>query len=165
MCHEMSEKVVQSAVKARGETSSVLVGRFDHSLDPKKRLTIPREWRDALGSPEYVYVMADPNDKCLDLIPAVEMESRLEKLREKALFDPQLSHALQAIGSRSEQLSLDSQGRIRIGDKLLQFANLTTTVAMLGSVRMIKLWSPKLMPEEKKVDQVALGEALKIAGF
>ena len=161
----MSKKVVESAVEAKGVRSSVLVGRFDHSLDPKKRFTIPSEWRDAMGQPDYVYVMPDPEDKCLDLIPAIEMESRLEKLREKALFDPQCNAALQTIGASSEQLVLDSQGRIRVCDKLLQFANLTTTVAMVGSVRMIKLWSPEALPPEMKVDQKALGAALSVAGF
>jgi DNA-binding transcriptional regulator/RsmH inhibitor MraZ len=60
---------------------------------------------------------------------------------------------------------LDVQGRIRVSDKLLQFANLTTTVAMVGSVRMIKLWDPKALGDATAVDQVALGEALEIAGF
>ncbi|MBR4893815.1 MAG: hypothetical protein IKZ36_01305, partial [Kiritimatiellae bacterium] len=65
----------------------------------------------------------------------------------------------------SEQLMLDVQGRIRVSDKLLQFANLTTTVARVGSVRMIKLWDPKALGDAATVDQAALGEALEIAGF
>lgn len=161
----MSKKVESCAVKAESVRSSVLVGRYDHALDPKKRFTIPREWRDAMGNPDYVYVMPDPSEKCLDLIPAVEMETRLQKLREKALFDPQCNRALQVIGANADQLTLDVQGRIRVRDKLLQFANLTTTVAMVGSVRMIKLWDPKVLGDAATVDQAALGEALEIAGF
>lgn len=118
-----------------------------------------------MGDPEYVYVMPDRTEKCLNLIPRAEMEARLEKLREKALFDPALNRALQAIGANSEQLMLDVQGRIRVCDKLLQFANLTTTVAMVGSVRMIKLWSPDALAPEAKVDQKALDAALDAAGF
>lgn len=145
--------------------SGVLVGRFDYALDPKKRFTIPSEWRDVMGNPEYVYVMPDSKERCLNLIPRAEMEARLEKLREKALFDPALNAALQRIGASSEQLVLDKQGRIRVCDRLLQFANLTTTVAMLGSVRMVKLWDPKAVEPANEVDQTALGEALAVAGF
>ena len=94
-----------------------------------------------MGNPSYVYVIADPVERCLDLVPVAEMDSRLAKLREKALFDPASNRVLQIIGANSEMPSLDSQGRIRISDKLLQFANLTTTVAMLGSVRMVRLLS------------------------
>ncbi len=159
----MSKKVEHSVTEVKVAESGVLVGRYDHALDPKRRLTIPSEWRALMGN--YVYVMPDPDKRCLDLVPAVEMEVRLEKLRERALFDPALNRALQTIGASSEQLPLDIQGRIRICDKLLQFANLTTTVAMVGSVRMIKLWSPTELPPEDKVDQKALSSALREVGF
>jgi division/cell wall cluster transcriptional repressor MraZ len=161
----MSKKVEQSAVEAKTMRTNVLVGRYDHALDPKKRFTIPSEWRDAMGSPNYVYVMPDPSEKCLNLIPAAEMETRLQKLREKALFDPQCNRALQVIGANADQLTLDVQGRIRVRDKLLQFANLTTTVAMVGSVRMIKLWDPRALAPEDRIEQAALAEALKEVGF
>ena len=145
--------------------SGALVGRFDYSLDSKKRFTIPSEWRALMGNPQYVYVMPDPSERCLDLVPVAEMESRLLKLREKALFDPASNRVLQTIGSISEMPALDIQGRIRISDKLLQFANLTTTVAMLGSVRMVKLWDPKALAPAEKVDQQALASALLEVGF
>jgi len=139
----MSKKVVESIAEAKPSCSGVLVGRADHALDSKKRLTIPSEWRAVMGDPDYVYVMRDRGGKCLNLVPKAEMEMRLAKLREKALFDPALNAALMTIGANSEQLMLDVQGRIRICDELLRFANLTTTVTMVGSVRMIKLWNPK----------------------
>ena len=160
----MSKKVESGTEEVKSAVSSVLVGRFEHALDPKKRFTIPSEWRYALGDPDYVYVMPDPVDRCLDLIPAVEMESKLEKLREKALFDPQYAAALQTIGANSDQLVLDSQGRIRVSDRLLRFANLTTTVAMLGSVRMIKLYEPSAAPPIE-LDQQHLASALAAVGF
>ena len=161
----MSKVGKQSVAESAKAVSGVLMGRYDHALDPKKRFTIPSEWRAAMGEPDYVYVMPDPNDRCLDLIPPVEMESRLEKLREKALFDPALAPLLETIGSNTDQLTLDVQGRIRVRDKLLQFANLTTTVAMQGAVRMIKLWDPKALAPEDKVPQKSLAAALQEVGF
>lgn len=161
----MSEKVETVTVEESVARSGALVGRFDYALDPKKRFTIPSEWRALMGNPRYVYVMPDPVEKCLDLVPTAEMESRLAKLREKALFDPVANRALQTIGAVSELPTLDIQGRIRISDRLLQFANLTTTVAMLGSVRMVKLWDPKALAPAEAVDQQALASALAEANF
>ena len=161
----MSKEGRQSVAESTKVSSGGFVGRYDHALDPKKRFTIPSEWRAMMGDPKFVYVMADPTERCVNIIPAVEMESRLEKLREKALFDPALSQVLQTIGANSEMPALDVQGRIRISDKLLQFANLTTTVAMVGAVRMIELWSPEALPPEGEVDQAELGNALEAAGF
>lgn len=145
--------------------SSILVGRCDHALDPKRRLTIPSGWRKAMGNPEYVYAMPDRKEKCINLMPKAEMDVLLEKIREKALFDPALNRVYQVIGSISEQLDLDVQGRIRISDRLLQFANLTTTVAMLGSFRMIRLWDPKALGPEDKVDVEELDAAMSAAGI
>ena len=161
----MADEGRESVAVSTGCDSGVLLGRHDYALDPKKRFTIPSEWRALMGDPQYVYVMPDPKERCLDLVPVAEMEVRLAKLREKALFDPAANHALQTIGSVSELPTLDIQGRIRISDKLLQFANLTTTVAMLGSVRMVKLWDPKSLAPAETVDQEALASALADVEF
>ena len=161
----MSRIGTQSVAESTLVSTGGFVGRYDHALDPKKRFTIPSEWRKLMGDPEFVYVMPDPVERCVNIIPAVEMESRLAKLRERALFDPALAPVLEKIGSNSEMPSLDVQGRIRISDKLLQFANLTTTVAMVGAVRLIKLWDPAALEPADKVDQAGLREALATAGF
>ena len=158
------QSVAESTVAENAE-SKVLMGRIEHNLDPKKRLTIPSGWRGDLGETGFVYVMADPFERCLDLVPQAEMEARLEKLRQKALFDPALAKHLQVIGANSEKLEFDVQGRIRICDRLLRFANLTTTVAMVGAVRTIKLWDPAALSPEGEVDQTSLRDAIAATGF
>ena len=156
---------MQSVAESTRAESGVLVGRSDHALDPKKRLTIPSGWRTDMGNPKFVYVMPDRKERCLNLLPKAEMDVLLAKIREKALFDPALNRIFQVIGSQSERLDLDVQGRIRISDRLLQFANLKTTVAMVGSVRMIKLWDPAALKPAEEVDVVALDAALEAAGL
>ena len=161
----MSKVGNQSVAQSTPVVSGVLVGRCDHALDPKKRLTIPSGWRAAMGNPAYVYVMPDRGGQCLNLLPPEEMDAMLAKLREKALFNPALNQAAMTLGRMSEMLPLDVQGRIRICDKLLRFANLTTTVAMVGAVRMIKLWDPAALSPETEVDQTALRDAILSAEF
>ena len=161
----MSKEGKQSVAESTVVSTGGFVGRYDHALDPKKRFTSPSEWRKLMGDPEFVYVMPDPVERCVNIIPAVEMESRLSKLRQRALFDPALAPVLEKIGASSEMPILDVQGRIRISNKLLQFANLTTTVAMVGAVRLIKLWDPAALAPADKVDQTGLREALAAAGF
>ena len=153
----------QSAVAAAGP--GLLVGRFDHALDPKRRLTVPAGWRDLMGAPAYVYVFPDPNEKCLNLIPPAEMEGRLEKLRQRALFDKSASAALRVFGENAEQATVDVQGRIRIKDRLLAFAKLTDTVVMIGAMNRVQLWSPESRPEAETVDQAALAAACEALDF
>lgn len=161
----MSSEVEQSAAKEAAARSGILTGRYDHALDPKKRLTIPRGWRRAMGDPEFVYVMPDRKEKCVNLLPKAEMDALLARVREKALFDTGLNKVLQVIGSMSEQLELDVQGRIRISDRLLRFANLTGVVSMVGAVRMVKIWDPAALAPEGEVDQASLDAALQEAGL
>ena len=154
------DKIVQSAEGKRGGPAGVLVGRFDHALDKKMRLTIPSEWRAVLGQPEFVYVFPDPNEECLDLIPREEMDARIAELRKAKLFDPEMGKVLQAIGEFAEQLELDVQGRIRIGDRLLRYAGLSGQVAMVGAINRAKLWNPAKLPPENEVDVNRLRAAL-----
>jgi len=161
----MSKVGRQSAAESENAVQSPLTGRFDHALDPKKRLTIPSGWRKAMGEPAFVYAMPDRKKRCVNILPKAQMDAFLAKINEMALFDPTLNDHLQTIGSTIEQLDLDIQGRIRISDKLLQFANLTTTVAMLGSFRMIKLWDPAALEPEKKDDAATLDAALAAMGL
>lgn len=159
----MSEKGSQSVAMSTEPKSGVLLGRHDFALDPKKRFTIPSEWRDVFG--DTVYVMPDRKEKCLNLYPKAEMDVFLEQLRQKALLDPALGKVYAALGAVSQQLKTDSQGRIRICDKLLQFANLTTTVAMVGSVRMVKIYAPEMLGPADEVDIENLDALLSAAGL
>jgi division/cell wall cluster transcriptional repressor MraZ len=159
----MSRVGKQCVAESTERVSGVLLGRHDYALDPKKRFTIPSEWRASMGN--VVYVMPDRKERCLNLYSKEEMDIFLDQLRQKALLDPALNKVFAKIGAVSQQLALDIQGRIRICDKLLQFANLTTTVAMVGSVRMIKLYDPTVLGPEDEVDVDELDAVLTAAGM
>jgi MraZ protein len=143
----------------------LLLGRFDHALDPKKRLTIPSNWRELMGQPAYVYVMPDFDLLCLNLLAPFELERRMEGLRQRALFEDGLGEGLAELGESAEQLPLDVQGRIRIRDRLLEFAQLSEQVVMIGAANRIQLWSPKLRPERATVDQGRLAAAYRNIKF
>lgn len=159
----MSELGKQSAEKANRRPTA-LMGTFERNLDPKKRLTIPSVWRDALG-PDLVYVVPDSRRRCLQLFPQEVMEAKLEEYRAKALSDPDVNDMLEAISSVSEMPEFDVQGRIRISDELLAFANLKGSVVLKGSFRMATLW-PKAEESAGIEERVAkLGAAMAKLNF
>jgi division/cell wall cluster transcriptional repressor MraZ len=161
----MSKKEVQTVASSTPVHSSVLVGRFDHALDAKKRLTIPSEWRALMGDPSFIYVMPDREKRCVNLIPQAEMDVWLAKIRERALFDSSFGAVLQTIGANSQIAAFDVQGRVRIPDRFLRFADLSGTVAMVGAVKMIKVWNPSALAPVDSVDQSALDAALAAVPF
>jgi MraZ protein len=153
-----SDKVAQSV-------EGPLSGTFEHALDPKKRITIPSVWREVMGSPAYLYVMADPNDPCLTVVPPAVLQQRLQRVRQQPLFDDGLTEALRDFFGEAEYLAVDVQGRIRIGDELLAYGKLEEQVLLRGIGVRIQLWSPQVRPRRKAIDPAAIANAAKVLGF
>ena len=142
-----------------------LVDTFHHALDPKKRLTIPSEWRDALGmdledksAREYVYVIPNATEDCLDLVPMYEIMKLREAQAQKDILENDPLDA--ALWNVAQMLKVDSAGRIRIGDDLLEFAGIKSEVTLVGAFRKAQIWAGERRPKAKKLDIAAYRAAL-----
>lgn len=142
---ELVEQESQTADIAQVERLKGLggfVGEYRHTMDLKRRLTIPSVWRTQMGDSN-VYVMPDSDHKCLNLYPAREILPKIERLRQTSMFDEKARDAVRRLGRSSELLTCDEkQGRIRISDRLLAFAGLSGEVVMVGAFDRIELWNP-----------------------
>ena len=143
----------------------VFVSKFIHSLDPKKRITIPSEWRAQISSPKSLYVLPDVHDKCLNIFPASEMVRRLDKIRRHSITDKKARQFSRVLASQSDLVAWDSQGRIRIKDELLDFAGLVDRVIMIGAFQSFELWSPDYFKEVKTTNIGDIEEAARYIGF
>jgi len=143
----------------------MFVGEYVHNLDPKKRLTIPSVWRAQVGTPKSVYVLPDFHHHCLNVFPAGEMAHRLDKLRGHSMADRQARQFARVLGEASDLLAWDSQGRVRIKDRLLQFAGLEDRVVLAGALDRFELWNPDHREEAEELDQERLEEAARYVGF
>lgn len=149
----------------RGQSPGYFVGSFTHSLDPKKRLTIPSEWREHVGVPSSLYVLPGLNEKCLYVFPAREMAERLEAIRNSSITDDKARLFSRLLGMRSGLVSWDAQGRIRIPDELLAYAQLTDQVLMTGALKRFELWSPDVWSASGFPSEVNLGDVAGYVGF
>jgi MraZ protein len=155
-------KVVVSGLAGHG----VFVNTFTHTLDDKKRLTIPSDWRELVGEPKCVIVLPGVNKPCLCVYPAREMARRLEKLRNLSIADEKGRHFARTLAARSDLVPWDAQGRIRIKDELLASADLLSEVVLVGAFECFELWSPeKWKQEQSSVTPSSLGEAARYVGF
>ncbi len=160
----MEDGTIGGASEMAGQ--GVFVNTYTHSLDSKKRLTIPSDWRELVGVPRGLFVLPGVNDKCLCVYPAREMNRRLEKLRNLSIADEKGRQFARTLASRADLVPWDTQGRIRIKDELLQYAELVNQVVLVGTFDGFELWSPDRWKEETgSLDQPQLGEAAKYVGF
>ncbi|MBA4389160.1 MAG: division/cell wall cluster transcriptional repressor MraZ [Verrucomicrobia bacterium] len=133
----------------------MFVGEYRHNLDPKKRLTIPSQWRAQVGEPKGLYVLQDVHHKCLRVVPSRTMEPRLEKMMKVSLTDKNTREFVRAFARRADQVSWDSQGRIRIKDDLLTYADLTNEVVLVGALDSFELWNPNNLNVSGSMDEAS----------
>jgi MraZ protein len=144
----------------------MFVKSYKHSLDAKKRLTIPREWRAAVGQANQLFVLPSINERYLCVYPAREMTHRLEKFRSLSIADERGRHLARTLAARSDLVTLDAQGRIRIADELLEYAEIKHEVKLIGAFDRFEVWSPeKWKLHETSEALPTLGEAVQYVGF
>ena len=79
----------------------LIVSHFAHNLDPKKRLTIPAQWRELVGDPPSLYIMPGlKSKKCLYVYPAREMPQLLERIRKIGSGDQKAKAFARFLASR-----------------------------------------------------------------
>jgi MraZ protein len=145
--------------------SGVFVSHYVHSLDPKKRLTIPAEWREQITASNSLYVLPDVHHRCLCVFPAGEIVHRLQRIRSHSIGDAKVRQFARVLGSQSHIVSWDSQGRIRVKDELLALARLEDQVELVGAFDRFELWNPDLLRESGGMDRGNLQEAAEYVGF
>lgn len=145
--------------------AGAFVGRYVHTLDNKKRVTIPADWREAAGNPT-LFILPGVNVECLYVITAREMAQRLEKVRAASVANVQAQKFLRDFFSRADRVTLDAQGRIRVKDELLDYAGIINQMVLVGAGSRFELWSPEAWNEQNsQLDQSTFAEAAQYIGF
>lgn len=146
-------------------SKGVFVSNYTHSLDPKKRLTIPAEWREQVGVPLGLYVLPDVHQRCLCVFPASEMIRRIRNIGHHSIADKKASQFKRVLASQSDLVSWDTQGRIRIKDELLDFAGLVDQVRLVGAFDSFELWNPEHLSAAGGMEQTNIKDAAQYVGF
>jgi MraZ protein len=115
----------------------VFIGAYDHSLDPKGRVILPRKFRDELGQD---MVFTKGIERCLYLFPLAEFAAFADKLRSLPLTERPSRDFVRVFVAGASQESADSQGRVVIPQALREYAGLTKDVVVVGQLSRIELW-------------------------
>src|SRR5499426_178652 len=88
-------------------------GRYQHTIDPKGRLSVPAKFRDALAQYDGALVVV-PNEHCLEVHPLEEWQRIEARLREQSFFSAEVQALSRLYISRAKDVALDAAGRILI---------------------------------------------------
>ncbi len=120
-------------------------GQFTYSIDNKGRISIPAKLRKHI-SPEAndTFVMTRGLSSCIDLYPMDEWLKIEEKLLQLNSFSESGARFLRMISQYASEDKMDSQARILIPQNLLEYAKIENEVLILGALRKIEVWNPKV---------------------
>ncbi len=140
----------------------MLIGEYTHTLDPKKRLSLPAKWRKELGKK---VVVTRGLDNCLFVYPLKQWGDITEKVGQLPLGQADTRGFNRFFLSGAVETEVDSAGRILVPDFLKVFAGLKSKVVLAGIHDRVEIWDEKTwgaykLRMEKQADALAekLGE-------
>lgn len=115
----------------------MFLGRFDHVLDEKGRLAIPARFR---GDLQEGMVVTRGTDRCLYIFPMGAWQGIASRLDALPLGDANARNLRRAAFAAAEPAELDKQGRVVLSERLRGYANLRSSVAVVGMNSYIEVW-------------------------
>jgi MraZ protein len=115
-------------------------GRYQHTVDPKGRLSVPAKFRDVLARFDGVLIVV-PNDNSIEVHPLEEWERLETRINEKSQFDPDVRKIGRLYISRAKEVALDNVGRILLPPDSREQGGLHRDVTLVGPGRMyFEIW-------------------------
>jgi len=115
------------------------VGTHEHTLDAKGRLILPSAFRSKLADGAFI----TPLDHCLAILPADEFDRMADRLEQQVAAGQVSANAVRHFASQADEVTPDSQGRVRVLPHLRELGGLDREVIVTGAIRRIELWSPE----------------------
>jgi MraZ protein len=116
----------------------MFLGRYEHNIDEKGRLTIPARYRDLLVNGAFVTQGFDHN---LIVHPVTSFEELSLKVNQLAFTDPVARQLKRFMFSTAERCEIDRVGRILLPQFLREAAGLDGTVMLVGAGDYFEIWS------------------------
>lgn len=140
----------------------MLIGEYQHTLDPKKRLAIPAKLRKEIGE---TAILTRGLDSCLFLYPLQEWQKLTQKLSQLPVGQGNARSFLRLMLAGAVEVEPDPLGRILVPDYLKQYAGLQQKVVIAGVYNRLEIWDQERWENykaeaEKHTDMIAekLGE-------
>lgn len=115
----------------------MFIGQYEHSLEAKGRLSIPKKFRSQLDGGA---VLAQGLDGCLFLYPKAAWEQLISKLSQLPLTRTDARGFTRALSYGASEVEIDSLGRILVPDYLRQFAGIAGFCIVAGAIDRIEIW-------------------------
>jgi transcriptional regulator MraZ len=115
----------------------MFIGQFEHHLEEKGRLSVPKKFRTDL---EKGAVLSQGLDGCLFLYPKAAWEELVTRVSRLPLARSDARSFARSLSFGASEVEFDSLGRILIPDYLRAFAGIKSDCVVAGAVDRIEIW-------------------------
>lgn len=135
----------------------MLIGEYIHTLDTKKRLSLPSKFRKEMGKK---VVVTRGLDRCLFVYSIKQWDRISEKIAELSMGQADGRSFNRFLLSGAVETDVDAAGRVLIPDFLKDFADLDGRVVVTGVHTRAEIWNEKIWTQyksrvEKQADVLA----------
>src|SRR3989338_8493659 len=136
---------------------ALLIGEYLHSLDEKKRISLPKNFRAALGKK---VIITRGLDNCLYIYSRTSWEKIAQKLQSLSIADADTRGFSRFMLSGTAEVDVDGVGRILIPDHQKLFAGLDKRIIFAGVSDHVEIWNSEAWNTykaliEKNADKMA----------
>jgi len=130
-------------VKLWEKLVNMFKGIHNMNLDGKGRLTIPSKYRSTIidqvnGN---MVITIDSEEKCLLLYPSTAWRKIQDKINNLPSFNKNAKRIQRLLIGHAEDLEMDASGRVLISKPLINFAEMTKKITLIGQGEKFEIWS------------------------
>lgn len=115
----------------------MFIGQYEHQLEAKGRLSIPKKFRSQLAAGA---VLSQGLDGCLWLYPKTSWEQLITKLSQLPLTRAAARSFTRTLSYGAVEVDIDGAGRVLVPDYLRRFAQLSATCVLAGAIDRVEIW-------------------------
>ena len=139
----------------------MLIGEYQHTLDPKGRVNFPARLRESLGS---TFIITKGLDNCLYVYSMEEWKVLEDKIR--ALPMSKSRNLQRFFFAGAAEAEPDKQGRVLIPAHLREYVGLTKDVTVIGASVRAEIWdSERYQSSCEELTSDSIAESMDELGF
>lgn len=116
----------------------MFLGQYEHTLDAKGRVVMPRKFRDLLAEG---LVITKGQEHCLYVFPLDRWDEEMTRVSRLPRTNIKARNYARSFFAAATDQTLDKAGRIQLPEPLRSYASLNKDVTIVGVAERIELWS------------------------
>ncbi|PYJ08459.1 MAG: hypothetical protein DME25_01520 [Verrucomicrobia bacterium] len=139
-------------------------GLFRHSVDEKRRVQVPADWRPSQPGVQFTLVVwsGAAEGPCLRGFPPQRWAELMKEIVGLPRGDQNKPVLKRNIGRKSVQAPLDKAGRICLPEEMAMAAGITDKAVLVGMLDQFEIWSAERWKNREAADEIMAQEAFRM---